>query len=168
MFPYTKMISPTGRAFKVCVIFQVSEQKSFPSFIYQSFESSKDKVMNKKKTIKSIMYYLNSLRKLNLILVVSVRFLGVVSLKVKICFCQKKSFFSLFFLRFFCLFFLCLFFCLRKTTLTVNRQLSEHKNGAIRFCQCLDCLAPSITFLSTNGRKREEILTIRQLKSSYR
>jgi len=43
------MISLTGRAFKVCVIFQASEQKSLPFFIYQSFESSKDKVMNKKK-----------------------------------------------------------------------------------------------------------------------
>lgn len=79
-------------------------------------------------------------------------------------FLQKKSFFSLFFLCFLFVF----FFCLRKTTLTVNRQLSEHKNGAIRFCQCLDCLAPSITFLSTNGRKRDEFLTLRQLKSSYR
>lgn len=78
---------------------------------------------------------------------------------------KNRSFLSFsfaFFVSFFFVF--CLFFCLRKTTLTVNRQLSELKNGAIRFCQCLDCLAPSITFLSTTGRKREEILTIRQLK----
>ena len=94
-------------------------------------------------------------------------------LRGKTMFLQKNRSFLSFSFSFFVSFFFvfCLFFCLRKTTLTVNRQLSERKNGSIRFCQCfgkLDCLAPSITFLSTNGRKREEILTIRQLKSSYR